>query len=612
MRVARPLLVITGAAVAVTALSAQEGRQRPGGGPGGATRLIVRAMANGQPVADLKAEDLTVRIDGKPREVKALELVTAGTGAPAPAGPAATAAPPGPKLPAPFDTNAAGGAPEAASQSGGREFVFLVDEEGVGAGQEDPVRKAVAKIMSEASEGDRFGYLSLKVGGRQVPASGNRAAVTEELSKFVGGGLTTETVVDITCRTKRLLGTLQNVMQQAPAGRTLVLITSGLVANPVGIQPIRSRTNPSTGDIDNTPPETCQIRTTDLENFGTTAALSPGNMYIVHFPQALAAPAHAQPAQTGIENLAGVSNAEFIRLTGGNEAALSRIARETSSYYIATLDEAAGGMRRIDAGVKRDGVKVIARPAGGRAARAATAESSKGKSPRDMVATAATFTDVQLRAASFVSRQGANDMKIVTLFEPVAPGTKLTGASVAVINEADPSKATQLNLKPEELQRSPVAASLLIKPGRYRVRVAATTAEGGGTVDSILNADLASAGPLSISTMVPGVLGEKGFSPQLQFTPADKFAVGVVEVYGVPKGANLTAQYEILSDPSGPPIGADAGRLNNGPTEDTKMFLGGFGVETLQPGDYVMRIRISLDGKEVGTVTRTFRKTSGS
>jgi hypothetical protein len=42
------------------------------------------------------------------------------------------------------------------------------------------------------------------------------------------------------------------------------------------------------------------------------------------------------------------------------------------------------------------------------------------------------------------------------------------------------------------------------------------------------------------------------------------------------------------------------------------MVFGGFGTESLQPGDYLMRIRISLDGKEVGSVTRTFRKVTGS
>ena len=609
MRVARPLVVITVVVVAATTLSAQDGRQRSA--QAGPTRVIVRALANGQPVADLKAEDLTIRVDGRPREVKSLDLVTAGSGpaAPAAAAPVAASAP---KLPAPFDTNVTS-APSASAASGGREFLILLDEEGIGAGQEDPVRKAIAKIMSEATEADRFGFQSLKVGGRYVPPGG-RTGVTEEITKFMGGGSTQETTVDITCRTKRVMGTLLNTMQQSPAGRTLVLITSGLVANPVGIQAIRPRTNPSTGAIDETPPEACQIRSTDMEDFGVAAALSPANMYIVHFPQALQAVKHSQNAQTGIENLAGVSNAEFVRLTGGNETSLSRIVRETSSYYLATLDDAAAsGMRRIDANVKREGVKVIARPAAGRGrAAAVSAESSKGKSPRDMIKTGAVFTDVPLRAASFVSRQGANEMKVVTLFEPVDPSNKLTAASIAVINEQDPSKASQINLKPEELQRSPIMASLLITPGKYRVRVAATTAEGGGTVDSSIVASLPEAGPLKMSNMVVGVSGPQGFAPRLQFTPDDKMVVGVLELYGVPASANVATQFEITESESAEPLGKAAGNVQKGPTDDSRMLFGGFGTETLEPGDYLMRIRISLDGKEVGTVTRTFRKTSGS
>lgn len=604
MRLARSVSMLTGVAVATAALAAQEGRQRPGGG----TQLIVRAVANGVPVADLKAEEITIRVDGRAREVKNLELVNTAVAPSAPELAKATAVS---TLPPPFDTNAAA-APAPSGPSRGREFVIMLDEDGIAAGQEEPVRKAVAKLMSEATETDRFGLISLRLGGKQIPPSGSRAAITEQFGKLVGGGLTTENTVDFACRTKRTMGALANAMETSPPGRTLVLITSGLAANPAGVNQIRSRVD-AQGNFDNTIPETCQIRTNDLENFGATAALSPANMYIVHFPQGMPAQDNQQAGQTGIENLAGVSNAEMVRLTGGNEPSLSRVVKETSSYYIATLDEGpAGGIRRIDARVNREGVKVIARPATGHSrGPAAATESSKGKSPRDMIATAAKFTDVPLRAAAFISRQGATDMKVVTLFEPVAPGVKLTAASVAVISEQDPSKASQVNLKPEELQRTPIAVSLLVKPGRYRVRVAATTAEGGGTVDSTLAAEYQSAGALKASSMLVGVSGERGFVPRLQFTPEDKMAVAVLELYDVPAGANVTTQFEITESESAQPLGTAPGNMQKGATEDSRTVFGGFGTETLQPGDYLMRIRISLDGKEVGIVSRTFRKTSG-
>src|SRR5688572_11039623 len=91
------LAVTTAAVIAAGALSAQEAR--PGSGLG--AQIIVRALANGAPVTDLKAEDLAVRINGKALDVSALQLVSAAdaaTGAPAPA----AAAPKPSSLPPPF------------------------------------------------------------------------------------------------------------------------------------------------------------------------------------------------------------------------------------------------------------------------------------------------------------------------------------------------------------------------------------------------------------------------------------------------------------------------------------------------------------------------------
>ena len=73
----RFLPVCAGVIMAAVAVSARQGGQKPGGSP---TRVIVRAVANGQPLADLKPEDVSIRVDGRAREVKALDLVTAGPG----------------------------------------------------------------------------------------------------------------------------------------------------------------------------------------------------------------------------------------------------------------------------------------------------------------------------------------------------------------------------------------------------------------------------------------------------------------------------------------------------------------------------------------------------
>ena len=68
--------------------------------------MIVRALAGpGQPVTDLKAEELSIKTDGKDRKVQGLELVKIAAGGPRPAAtaaPAAAPAKPASNLPAPF------------------------------------------------------------------------------------------------------------------------------------------------------------------------------------------------------------------------------------------------------------------------------------------------------------------------------------------------------------------------------------------------------------------------------------------------------------------------------------------------------------------------------
>ena len=140
------------------------------------------------------------------------------------------------------------------------------------------------------------------------------------------------------------------------------------------------------------------------------------------------------------------------------------------------------------------------------------------------------------------------------------------------------------------------------------MRVAVTTATGaGGTVDYELIAALHDAAPLKMSTMLIGV-AEKGFIPQLQFKPSDAQAVGYLELYNVPKGANVTAQFELAENESAPPLGNAPGTIAPGNGDDARIAYGGFAIAALQPGDYVMRATISVDGKVVGRATRTLRK----
>jgi hypothetical protein len=573
--------------------------------PSGPTQVIVRALAGaGEPVRDLKAEEISIRTDGKDRKVQNLELVTIPTdGAPAAPASAAAAAKPAFNLPAPFVSNsAAPGGP--AAPSSGREFLIILDEEGIGPGREEPVRKAIAQLAASAAPSDRFGLISLRQGGFDIQASAP-AALTTTLAKFVGGGSQNESLGDLTCRSRRALSTLGNALRASSAGRTILLISPGLPATPTGVQQMGRA-----GNGGQSPSELCQIRSNDFDELNATALASPANVYVLHYMDGMANTANIREGQQGLENITGTINGEIVRISGGSDPSLGRVMSETSSYYIATLDAGPPApIRRIDARSTRDGVKLLVRPAGRVRGGAATAAgpAPKAGSPREMIRVATVFREIPLRSAGLISRvPGKTDMMVMALFEAEDPATKLNAAIVALYDENGTLKA-QWTAQPKELEVRPVAAALPVAPGTYRMRVAVTDDSGkSGTTDTDVVVQLKDAGAVKLGSIV---MGTDQKSPKLQFNASDPSVIGFLPIYGVTKEMKISVVYEVRESEAGAPLGTTAGNVLEMPgAPDTRMVWGGFGLAPLAPGDYLMKVIVTVDGQEAGVVTRTLRK----
>jgi hypothetical protein len=496
-------------------------------------------------------------------------------------------------LPAPYATNVS-----VAGPKGAREILLAIDDEGIGIGREQAVRDMIRSLVSALTPADRVGIIAMKQGGLNVAPTSEHAAVKGALDDIVATGSPTENAVNLACRTKVILGTLSGLLRGSPPERTVVFISPGLAPMTTTDQMRSGRfANESAADTN-----LCQIRTNDLEEFGRIAAGSAAEMFVVYHSEGMSNTANLTTAQAGLENVAGSAGAETLRLTGAGEAVATRLARTAGYYYVASLEGApAAGARRIDARVGRDGVRVIARPL-----RAAAAASGKAGSPREMLRVATVYRDVAVRAAGFVSRQpGAKDLKVVALFEPEDPTAKITAATVGLFDEKGSLKA-QWTAQPNELGRAPVIAALTAAPGNYRMRVAASDASGkGGTTDYDLPVRLVDAAPLMTSDMLLGV-GQGGFAPKLAFTSSDAAAIGYVEIYGVQKDAKLEVTFEVVNGTE--VMGSGQGTIAPGPGDDARIAYGGFGLATLEPGDYTMRATITIDGKPAGTATRTLRK----
>jgi len=578
--------VFAGGLSAVAALAAAGFPSQEGGG-----HVVVRAVtSDGTPVLDLNPGDVTLRIDGSERAIKSLELVRPSAGAAA-GGEAPSPAASG-SLPAPYTTN------EAAGSAGGREFLIAIDDDGIAPGRDSLVRGAVENLMSHLPSSDAIGVVSLRRGGPRLAPTRDRTASNAALAKIVASGAVTESIVDFGCRTKAVLSGLASILDGAPANRTILLFSAG-VTPPTGEQ-IRE----SLGKRKDADEAVCQVMQRDLDLVGRSAAASPAAVYVVFVPEAVANTEHLRTGEAGLENVAGVTGGEMIRMVGSAGTAMNRIAETAGFYYLASFeDRLPSEIRRVDARVNRDGVKVVARPVG----EPAGATTGKAGSPRDMIRVATVYRDVTVRAAGFASRQpGTKDLKVVALFEPEDPSVKLTAAMVGLFDEKGALKA-QWTAQPAELLRTPVVAALAAPPGKYRMRVAATDASGRpGTTDADVMVELPDAAPLTHSHMLLGV-GQGGFAPKLAFTSADAAAIGFIELYGVSKDAKIDVTFEILKG-DGEVLGSGQGTVGAGPGDDARIAYGGFGVATLEPGDYTMRATITVDEKQAGVVTRTLRK----
>ena len=112
----------------------------------------------------------------------------------------------------------------------------------------------------------------------------------------------------------------------------------------------------------------CQLRTADFDDVAAATQAVRANLYVVWIVEGSGAAGTRSSSElsAGLDNLAGVTGGELIRLTGDTELAMARVGRETSAYYLAAFaadpSERNGARYRVELKVKRDRVKLRVQP----------------------------------------------------------------------------------------------------------------------------------------------------------------------------------------------------------------------------------------------------------
>jgi len=346
----------------------------------------------------------------------------------------------------------------------------------------------------------------------------------------------------------------------------------------------------------------CEVVQDQYRAIGVSAAEGRANFYVVQGDSA------AMGRNDGLENLAGVTGAgQVLRVV--NEGFAPRVLADASAYWLATLAPDAGDRpgppQRLEVTTTRPGVTIRARGDAALGSRSAGAAKGGPTSARDMIRTAAKFTDLQLRATAYAARGAADKLNVLVMAEPVDPTVKIKEMSVGFFDQEGKGGSTA----PTQIATYPITTVLPLGSGQYRLRVAAVDTNGkSGAVDVTVNTALTTAGPLKLSQLLFVAPNEKGvMAPRLTFSTEDKATV-VLEMYGTPTAA-VSAKFELAKTD----IGAALKTLQptgGGPTNEPDKFqiVGEIPLADLAPGDYVVRVIVQMEGQPEGRVSKTFRK----
>jgi VWFA-related protein len=566
-------------------------------------RLDFLALSqDGQPMADLAAGDVTLKVDGRPREIRFFQFVRLGD-----ARSAGRARVPATLLPPPFGTNAL--------DDSGRTVVIILETDSIRANVAQQATGAAAEFVAGLSPRDFVGLVTMPYGGILVEPTRDHERVLKILPTISGQASPQTTDSDKACRTRNTLNALADHLKglaHLEGPKTVIFVSSGMM--------VPRRDAPMSG-----PPGPCEIKSVHYDEVGTAASLARAHVYVVKpddfvidsARNALADPTASRfrssdDEQAGIESLAGVTDGVLLRLTPTDRSAFARIARESAGYYLVGFEprpnERNGSSHRVEFTVARAGTRVKALPN----VMIAKADGKKpALTPQAMLRDGKTYPDLPLRVVGLASpNPGDTKLTVVALVEPIDRSVTFESAAFGLIDQRSRLVA-QWTANARELGSLPVTSAGLASPGRYRLRVAAIDTTGRrGSADYEISAESVTTSGLTLSTMVLGVSYERNFVPKLQYV-SEPTANGYFEIFGPPPAGTLSVAMELATTEDGPALvrvpGAIVAMVATKDV-DRQRATGVVPIGQLAPGDYVLRAVVSLDGKPIATLSRILRK----
>lgn len=594
--------------------------------------------ANGRPIADLRAEEFSLKVDGKPRRISSAEFVSLrGTETNGPSS----------KV---FGSNL--------GQRPGRLIMFVIDEASIFKGGGKATFKAASKFIDSLNPSDRVALQIIPGAGPLVNFTESHALVKTMIENAVGHAVEadrtgrlgigeavqiverndeqvladvlnrecivgrTETANDVCRRTilneARLvynqsrfktisaLSQLRSIIERlgmTPENKTIILISQGLILDK------------SLLDV------SWVADTTSAARVNLYAVRQPAQLYDVTMNRTSPSRDLDQDLMIdGLDNLISRGRGSVWPVAVNADIAFSRLNLEISGYYLLSFEPDA---RDRDGRTHDIAINVSRRGATVRARREFSADPPNATKTPDRLLTetlrsALSASDFGVKTTAFPYRDDKTGrIKVIISAEldrtlnpsdPFLVGyyvTNTAGETVAANVDKNVPAVPGEEGKPQRF-----SSAVVLEPGTYAVRLAAVDQKGRrGSVEYTFDANLITAGQLKISALMLGSAGgSTSYKPAVDGRIEAPSLIGYVELYSEaePPLDNSALIFEVAASDDGRAIEASPMPFSDRKSPGKRTAQAALPTTRLPPGRYVGRVVVSQAGTPIARVTRPF------
>ncbi len=636
-------LVATVSAAAQTATPAQEPQPKP---TFKSSVDLVPVDVNvldrtGRPVADLTAQDFSLKVDGKLRRIATAQFiaVTRNVEQSAPA--------------ADYSTNPPSG--------GARLIMIVIDQGNIGTARGKYAIESAQRFISRLSPADRIGLTTIPGAGAQIDFTANHALVQTALQKIVGQwdqGEHQDNQIGLSEAVEVQRGNEQVIQQILDrectglgAGDDLASCRAKLVGQARKLYvDLKSQARDSLVSLNHVMDRLARTQTpktvvfmseglllergpTEISWLGPLAARGQVTLYVLQLepPVFEATGVQNSPTRTadiqlghdGLGVLAGVARGSLFKVVSGADNAFSRLATELSGYYLLSFEpepgdrEAKSHKIKIEVPRRKELVVRARNEYSMDAPRALTLQQQLA----DVLSTPLLATDIGLKltAYSFTENDG-NKLRVMLAAEIDRSQNPTSKVSLAYTVVDGNDRIVSAQVEPElttpvrpDTHTQTYMGAVSASPGTYIIKLAVVDDAGKrGSVEHTVHARLTPAGQIHLTDLLLGDDdGGSGLNPSVSAQFAGDMLHGYLELHSEAPQAleSAVVTLEIATSEVARAIDAAPARFEPEatPSPTRRVAEGTLPLALLSPGEYIARAVVTVAGRKVGEVTRPFR-----